>query len=139
MADDFYDNLLKATDNLQDIVFSKYAEVTKVDGNAVECKEQDTSIIHTDVPLINNLEVDVGDFVVLCFVDNSLYNPVVTGMLEPRGGGGGGSVIGTGSFSIKDDGHLWVELPRAVDNPYYINSEGHLVYDTHNPHNIIGE
>ena len=50
-------------------------------------------------------------------------------------GGGGGSVIGTGSFSIDEYGHLIVELPDAVDNPYYINASGHLIYDTSNTHN----
>ena len=49
--------------------------------------------------------------------------------------GGGGSVIGTGSFSINGSGHLVVELPNAVDNPYYIDANGHLQYDTTNTHN----
>lgn len=49
--------------------------------------------------------------------------------------GGGGSVIGTGSFSINNQGHLIVELPNAVDNPYFINNQGHLIYDTSNTHN----
>lgn len=49
--------------------------------------------------------------------------------------GGGGSVIGTGSFSINNQGHLIVELPSGVDNPYYINNNGHLIYDTSNTHN----
>lgn len=49
--------------------------------------------------------------------------------------GGGGSVIGTGSFRINAQGHLIVELPDGVDNPYYINSNGHLIYDTSNTHN----
>ena len=49
--------------------------------------------------------------------------------------GGGGSVIGTGSFSINSNGHLIVELPNAVDNPYFINNNGHLIYDTTNTHN----
>lgn len=50
-------------------------------------------------------------------------------------GGGGGSVIGTGSFTINQQGHLIVELPNAVDNPYYIDTNGHLYYDTSNTHN----
>lgn len=50
-------------------------------------------------------------------------------------GGGGGSVIGTGSFSINNNGHLIVELPDAVDNPYFIDNNGHLIYDTSNTHN----
>ena len=49
--------------------------------------------------------------------------------------GGGGSVIGTGSFSIDNNGHLIVELPNGVDNPYFINNNGHLVYDTSNTYN----
>lgn len=49
--------------------------------------------------------------------------------------GGGGSVIGTGSFNINNNGHLIVELPNGVDNPYFINSNGHLIYDTSNTHN----
>ena len=49
--------------------------------------------------------------------------------------GGGGSVIGTGSFSINNQGHLIVELPNGVDNPYFINNQGHLIYDTSNTHN----
>jgi len=49
--------------------------------------------------------------------------------------GGSGSVIGTGSFSINGSGHLIVELPNAVDCPYYIDSNGHLYYDTSNTHN----
>ena len=49
--------------------------------------------------------------------------------------GGSGSVIGTGSFSINGNGHLIVELPSAVDNPYYIDNNGHLIYDTSNTHN----
>lgn len=51
------------------------------------------------------------------------------------GQGGGGSVIGTGSFSINSNGHLIVELPNGVDNPYFINNNGHLVYDTSNTYN----
>lgn len=49
--------------------------------------------------------------------------------------GGSGSVIGTGSFSIDANGHLLVELPNAVDNPYFIGNDGHLYYDTSNTHN----
>lgn len=49
--------------------------------------------------------------------------------------GGGGSVIGTGSFTINEYGHLIVELPNGVDNPYYIDNNGHLIYDTSNTHN----
>ena len=50
-------------------------------------------------------------------------------------GGDGGSVVGTGTFSIDNSGHLIVELPDGVDNPYFINNSGHLVYDTSNAYN----
>lgn len=50
-------------------------------------------------------------------------------------GGGGGSIIAVGSFTINSNGHLLVELPGATDNPYYIDSSGHLIYDTSNTHN----
>lgn len=57
------------------------------------------------------------------------------GNIEIQSSSGGGSVIGTGSFSINSNGHLIVELPNAVDNPYFIDSNGHLIYDTSNTHN----
>ena len=45
-------------------------------------------------------------------------------------GDGGGSVVGIGSFSIDENGHLIVELPNGVSNPYRIDNNGHLIYDT---------
>ena len=50
-----------------------------------------------------------------------------TGSCECTGTGG---VIGVGSFSINNQGHLIVELPEGVSNPYYIDSRGHLMYNT---------
>lgn len=64
--------------------------------------------------------------------NNSLLG---SGNITIEGGGGGGSVIGTGSFSIDNNGHLIVELPNGVDNPYFINNNGHLIYDTSNTYN----
>ena len=51
------------------------------------------------------------------------------------GGGSGTAVIGTGSFSIDQNGDLIVELPDAVDCPYYIGEDGNLYYDTSSTHN----
>lgn len=48
---------------------------------------------------------------------------------------GGGSILGVGAFSINEEGHLIVELPDYWDNPYYIDNNGHLIYDTSNAHN----
>ena len=78
--------------------------------------KQDTLVSGTNIKTINN---------------NSLLG---SGNINIQGGGGG-SVIGTGSFSIDNNGHLIVELPNGVDNPYFINSNGHLVYDTSNTYN----
>lgn len=66
---------------------------------------------------------------------NATQHEINLAINERIGQGGGGSVIGTGSFSINSNGHLIVELPNGVDNPYFINSQGHLVYDTSNTHN----
>lgn len=35
--------------------------------------------------------------------------------------------LGLGLFAIREDGHLWVELPMGVTNPFHINEEGHLI------------
>lgn len=43
---------------------------------------------------------------------------------------GSGGVIAVGSFSINNQGHLIVELPDGVANPYSIDSNGHLIYNT---------
>ena len=57
-------------------------------------------------------------------------------LLRNAGGGsscdcqGSGGVIAVGSFSINNQGHLIVELPDGVANPYYIDANGHLIYNT---------
>jgi len=39
-------------------------------------------------------------------------------------------VTAVGSFTIDNNGHLIVTLPDGMANPYSINSNGHLIYDT---------
>ena len=93
MVDDgeLYSNLLKATDNLQDITFTRYATVTKLLGNGkCDVKESDNELIHNDVPILNGLSLLTGDTVVLGFVQNSLYNAFVVGVLNRELGSGGG-------------------------------------------------
>ena len=88
---DFYTNLLKATDNLQDITFTRYATVTKLLGNGkCDVKESDNELIHNDVPILNGLSLLTGDTVVLGFAQNSLYNPFIVGVLNRELGSGGG-------------------------------------------------
>lgn len=169
MSDSFYDNLLKATDNTKDITTEKYGVITKIEGLYCTVKEEDTELEHSNVPITNGANLQVGDKVIIGFLNNSIYDVIVYGALGKQvhdntkqdllvsgtniktinhqtllgagnitiqgGGGGDTSVIGTGSFTINENGHLIVELPDAVDNPYYINQSGHLIYDTTNTHN----
>lgn len=81
---DFYENLLKATDNTKDITNEKYATVTKVEGDYCSVQEEDTLLEHSQVPVLNKLPCDTGDKVVLGFVDNSIYNPIIIGNLTKK-------------------------------------------------------
>ena len=182
MMNDFYTNLTTITNNLEDIVFTKYATITNInsDGTCTAKEDEEEGLTHENINTLGN-NLRVGDKVVLGFVDNSIYNPVIlTGgeeaytktetdnllqkkVDEPinegsngqvlttdgnggrtwktvQGGGGDGSIITVGSFTINNEGHLIVEFPGATDNPYFINDNGHLVYDTSNIYNggLIG-
>jgi len=128
---DLYDELLKATDNLVDITFSRFGTITIIDNGLCTVKEEEQDIIHQNVPILNKVDAKVGDKVVLGFVENSLYNPIVLGNLT-RGNesSGGGGVIMVGSFKINEEGHLIATIPKDTVNPYHINNEGHLIYNT---------
>lgn len=63
------------------------------------------------------------DTYTILYNDDSTYEFTVTN-------GSSGGVIGTGSFSIDNNGHLIVELPSGVSNPYTIDNNGHLIYNT---------
>lgn len=82
MVSDLYENLLKATDNTADITNEKYGTVTKINNGLVSVKEDAADIEHSNVPILNNVIVELGDRVVLGFVNNSIYNPVLLGTLE---------------------------------------------------------
>ena len=79
---DFYDNLLKATNNIDDITTEKYATVTKLNGNYCDAKEEDTGLEHTNVPIINGANLSVGDKVIIGFLNNSIYDVVCYGALD---------------------------------------------------------
>lgn len=123
MTLDFYDNLQKATSNLSDITFEKYGTVTKISDDKVSVLVDD-SLEHDSVPVLNGIGVSEGDRVVLGFVNNNNYNPVVYGVLGKVAGGSGFM----GSFHISDEGNLIVTIPS--NNPYRINEDGDLIYDT---------
>ena len=78
---ELYENLLKATDNTNDITNEKYGTVTNINDNFCNVIEEDTNLEHSNVPILNQLYLETGDKVVIGFVDNSIYNPVIVGNL----------------------------------------------------------
>ena len=126
-SDDFFDNLLRATNNLNDISFSRYGTITRVLGDKCSVQEFDSNLLHENVPLLVN-GVKKGDKVLIGFVGNSLHNPIVFGVI----GGVKTSeelmilAMGCGLFKIKDDGKLYVELPVGMENIFSINENGVL-------------
>lgn len=79
---EFYDNLLKATSNIDDITTERYATVTKLNGNYCDVKEEDTGLEHTNVPIINGANLSVGDKAIIGFINNSIYDAVCYGALD---------------------------------------------------------
>ena len=79
---DFYDNLLKATNNIDDITTEKYGVITKLDGLYCSVKETDNDLEHNNVPIINGANLSVGDKVMLGFLNNSIYDVVCYGALD---------------------------------------------------------
>ena len=79
---DLYENLLKATNNIDDITTEKYATVTKLNGNYCDAKEEDTGLEHTNVPIINGANLSVGDKAIIGFLNNSIYDVVCYGALN---------------------------------------------------------
>lgn len=77
----FYENLLRATDNTKDITNEKFCTVTKTDGIFCSVIEEDNNLEHSNVPVLNSLKVEVGDKAILGFVNNSIYNPVLLGLI----------------------------------------------------------
>ena len=160
---DLYENLLRATNQLDQITTEKYATITKINGNYCTAKETDTGLEHTNVPIINGTNLSIGDKVIIGFINNSIYEVVCYGALDKtihdntkqdtlisgtniktinnqsllgsgnitiQGGGGSGGVVMVGSFEIDNNGHLIATIPDGASNPYTINNEGHLIYDT---------
>lgn len=81
MSSSFYENLLKATDNTQDITVEKYGTVTQVyDDNTCDVIEKSGEITHTKTPILNGLTLDDGQDVIIGFVENNLYNPFIIGV-----------------------------------------------------------
>ena len=79
---ELYENLLKATNNVDDITTEKYGTVTKLNGNYCDVKEEDTSLEHTNVPILNGANLKVGDKAIIGFINNSIYDVVCYGSLD---------------------------------------------------------
>ncbi len=76
---DFYENLLKATDNTSDITTEKFGTITRIENSLCDVKEDGADIEHSNVPILNGLNLQVGSKVVLGFVENSIYDVFVIG------------------------------------------------------------
>ena len=79
---DFYENLLRATNNLDDITTEKYGVITKLNGLYCSVKETDNELEHNNVPIINGANLSIGDKVIIGFIDNSIYEVVCYGALD---------------------------------------------------------
>ena len=77
--DDLYSNLLRATDNTNDITNEKYAIITAKNDTTYNVKELNADLEHLNVASL--CPCNVGDNVILGFVENSLYNPIILGVV----------------------------------------------------------
>ena len=82
MGNNLYDNLRKATNNIDDITTEKYGVITKLDGIYCSVKETDNDLEHNNVPILNGANLSVGDKVILGFLNNSIYDVVCYGSLD---------------------------------------------------------
>ena len=84
MGNNLYDNLRKATNNIDDITTEKYGVITKLDGIYCSVKETDNELEHNNVPIINGANLSVGDKVIIGFLNNSIYDVVCYGALDKQ-------------------------------------------------------
>lgn len=84
MGNNFYDNLLEVTNNIDDITTERYATVTELNGNYCDVKEEDTGLEHTNVPIVNGANLSVGDKAIIGFINNSIYDAVCYGALDKQ-------------------------------------------------------
>ena len=130
MSDDFLDNLQSLTNNINDIAFTRYATITAINNDGtVDCKE-DNETIHKNAINTTNLKLSINDTVLLGFVDNNIYNPMITGGVTVKNADE--TIIyalGLGKFNINNDGDLIYTLPIGVENYASISDDGDLIID----------
>lgn len=77
MTDDFIENLRALTDNIDDVSFSRYVTVINVNNDGTADVEEDNGVVHKNVLNGAGFKLNIGDDVILCFIDNDIYNPVI--------------------------------------------------------------
>ena len=79
-----YENLLRATDNTDDITHEKYATITSINENQCTVKETETGLEHTNVPILNGASLQTGDKVIIGFLNNNIYDVVCYGKIDGK-------------------------------------------------------
>ena len=130
MSDDFISNLQSVTDNTKDLAFTRYVTITTINPDGtVNCKDDDDTI-HKNVINTTNIQLSKDDTVLLGFIDNDIYQPMVTGGVNVKCGDDTLIyALGLGKFHINNDGDLIYTLPIGVENYASINSNGDLIID----------
>ena len=77
---ELYANLLRATNNLNDIIYPRIATIVNRDDCYYTVLEEENGLYHQQVQAVNS--VSVGDKVVLLFLNNSLYQPIILGAIS---------------------------------------------------------
>lgn len=95
------------------------------EGNYADLQIENTNRILTYVQIIG--DNTVGSTALLVFLDNDYNQYLAVTDNEQANINNTILALGLGLFTIREDGHLWVELPMGLDNPFYINGEGHLI------------
>ena len=76
---DLYNNLQVLIDDNVTVTVEKYATVTKLQEHYCTVKEADEETEHTNVPILDGAKLQVGDTVVIGFLNNSIYDVVCYG------------------------------------------------------------
>lgn len=128
--DDFLDNLQSVTNNLDDIAFTRYVTITEVnEDQTVNCKE-DNGTVHKNVINSTNLNLSRDDTVLLGFINNNIYDPMILGGVEVKNADDTLIfALGLGKFEINSDGDLLLTLPIGVENYFSIDNNGDLIID----------
>ena len=137
---DLYENLRKATNNIDDITTEKYGVITKLDGLYCSVKETDNDLEHNNVPILNGANVEIGDKVIIGFLNNSIYDVVCYGALDKTVHDNtkqdtlisgtniktinNQSLLGSGNITIQGGGGCG---GTVMVGSFEINEQGHLI------------